>query len=315
MLTESNGYTKCFSELFFLSHTCKLPLLLSIFWDPPREAFVIPVIDLPIYWYSLFFACGFLLAYFLVAHLIFQFSTQHCCTSSLEINQIKSLKKESYAFADRLAWYLFIGMLIGARLGHVFFYDWDYFSQHLFEILMTRKGGLASHGAAIGIFIALTLFWKFNAKKISRLSWQKVLDFLAMGASLCGGFIRIGNFFNQEILGTQSDLPWAVVFGHPQDIQTLTSCHPVQLYEASFYFLIFGILYAFSRTCGKNVKDGFICGLFLTSVFTFRFFVEWLKLPQEAVPMDFLQMGQLLSLPFVGFGIYLLVRASCKTRS
>jgi phosphatidylglycerol---prolipoprotein diacylglyceryl transferase len=279
-------------------------LFLSIFWDPPREAFVIPYLDLPVYWYSLFFAFGFLAAYFIVSQLILRYTLSY--TPSLDNTEVHSIKKQTYSFVDHMAWYIFIGMLVGARLGHVFFYDWDYFSHHLSEILMTRKGGLASHGAAVGILAGLALFWHFNRQKIPLLSWKRVLDFLVIGIAFAGGCIRIGNFFNQEILGTPSDLPWSVIFGHPADVAVTYPCHPAQLYEASFYFLIFGILFVVARKWGNTLKDGFISGLFLTSVFTFRFFIEWLKLPQEGEVCHFMQMGQLLSLPFIALGLYFL---------
>lgn len=279
-------------------------MFLSIFWDPPREAFVIPYIDLPIYWYSLFFASGFLVAYFIVSKLILHYTLGH--SKPLHGAALQAVKKKTYNFVDHMAWYVFAGMLIGARLGHVFFYDWDYFSHNLSEILMTRKGGLASHGAAVGILVGLGLFWHFNHQKIPLLSWRRVLDFLVIGIAFAGGCIRIGNFFNQEILGTSSNLPWAVDFGHPADIHAISPCHPAQLYEASFYFLIFGILFGVARKWGKTLKDGFIAGLFLTAVFIFRFFIEWIKLPQESDASHFMQMGQLLSLPFIVLGLYFL---------
>ena len=135
-----------------------------------------------------------------------------------------------------------------------------------------------------------------------------MLDFLAIGAAFAGGFIRSGNFWNQEIIGTASTLPWAVVFGHPADEGVLSSCHPVQLYEAAFYFLTFAVLFVIAQKWGTKIKDGLIAGLFFTSVFTFRFLIEWIKQPQESGAATLLQMGQLLSLPFIAFGIYLIIR-------
>src|SRR5205807_1993876 len=152
----------------------------------------IPYIDFAIYWYSLFFALGFFLAYFLFIHEIQRYLLRS--NLSYEKNQIKSL---AYKFSDKLAWYIFFGMLIGARLGHVIFYEFDYFFHHPFEIFLTRNGGLASHGGAIGVFISLFLFFKY-AKKPFQITWKKVLDLVAIQAALIGAFIRVGNFFNQE---------------------------------------------------------------------------------------------------------------------
>lgn len=275
-------------------------ILSFIYWDPPREAFVIPYIDFAIYWYSLFFALGFLCAYFLFIREIQSYLLRS--NLNYEKNQIKSL---AYKFTDKLAWYIFFGMLIGARLGHVIFYEFDYFVHHPLEIFLTRKGGLASHGGAIGVLIALFLFFKY-AKKPFQIDWKKVLDLVTIQVALVGAFIRIGNFFNQEILGTKSTMPWAVVFGHPADPFVTYPCHPVQLYEALFYLLVFICLLSLSHSTRYKLKNGFITGLFFVSVFTFRFFIEFLKMPQEIHQEHFLQMGQLLSLPFIALGIYFL---------
>lgn len=263
----------------------------TLFWDPPREAFVIPYLDLPIYWYSLFFAFGFLVGYWIVFKLVRPyFATKALC----------------HQFIDSLAWYIFIGMLVGARLGHVFFYDWENFSHHLSDIPMTRKGGLSSHGAVVGILISYYFFWKRHLKENPPVSWVRLLDVLSVGACFAGGCIRIGNFFNQEILGTESTLPWAVQFGHPVDNVT-SACHPAQLYEAIFYFLVCIVTWVLLRQ-KKVVQEGFVFGLFLTLVFTFRFFIEWIKIPQEVTVNGTLNMGQLLSLPLIGLGVYFLMR-------
>lgn len=260
----------------------------SFFWDPPRVAFTLPFFDIEIYWYSIYFALGFLAAFFTVL--------------SFVKRQIGTRAK---AYTDSLAWYIFFGMLIGARLGHVFFYDWDYFSSHPFEILLLRRGGLASHGAAIGIIISLILYsWRHK-----ELSFLKLFDYLAIAAALAGAFVRIGNFFNQEVQGTPTDLPWSVVFGHPADGVTV-ACHPVQLYEALFCIFLFAILFYIMRRYEARLREGRIAGLFLVLLFTFRFMIEWVKIPQEAgYKADTLfDVGQLLSLPFIVLGLYLLFR-------
>ena len=284
--------------------------LATFFWDPPREAIVLPYSDIAIYWYSLFFGLGFLLAYFIIAKLL----TSYAISKNNTLQPIEVIKTEAHSIVDTLTWYIFFGMLIGARLGHVLFYDFDYYWQNPSEIFMTRHGGLASHGATVGIFIGLFIFWKRNSKKVPFLSMRKLLDFLAIGSGLAGACIRVGNFWNQEILGTKTSLPWGVQFGHPQDLEATSACHPVQLYEAIFYLLVFLLLYCLETKKEKKLQDGRIFGLFLTLVFTFRFFVEWLKLPQEAYGTEhLLQMGQLLSVPFIVFGLYFLLKKQDTT--
>ncbi len=261
-----------------------------IFWDPPRTAFTIPIINHPIVWYSLFFAGGFFIGYLIAAKLLKPYAT----------------KSESKVFLDRLAWYIFIGMLVGARLGHVFFYEWPYFKEHPLEILFTWEGGLSSHGAAVGLILSLLLFWKDPKRHISSISFKKLLDILCIAAAFVAGSIRIGNFFNQEILGKATDLPFGVWFGHPADPHAAMPCHPVQLYEALFYFATCAFLYR----C--KLKDGKAAGLFFILVFTFRFFIEFLKLPQGVYDSNEINMGQLLSIPFILLGVYLLTSGRAK---
>jgi prolipoprotein diacylglyceryl transferase len=270
------------------------------FWDPSRVAFYIPIIDHPILWYSLLFAGGFFVGYLLAARLIYQFLLEKRSATPQEI------RKSTFTFLDRLAWYVFVGMIVGARLGHVFFYEWPYFEAHPLEILYTWEGGLSSHGAGFGLLIGLLLFWKNPKRRLPELSFLRLLDFLCIATAFVAGSIRLGNFFNQEILGTPSDLPFAVWFGHPADLGARMPCHPVQLYEAIFYFFCCGLLYSINR---KKVPESTISGLFFVLIFTFRFFIEFLKMPQGYSDHSGLYMGQLLSLPFILLGVYLLWRA------
>jgi len=259
-------------------------MTLSFYSDLPKEAFTIPFLNISIYFYSIFFAFGFLLAYWLILRLI-----KH------------SPYKVQNSFIDALCLYMFTGTLLGARLGHVLFYDLDYYLDNPIEIFLLRKGGLASHGAAIGILCSLFLFNMRHVKK-TKLPFLQLTDWLSVGALFAGGMIRIGNFFNQEILGKPSDLPWAVVFSSPsQDI--VMPCHPVQLYEALFCF-IFGIILYFSVKKSKKAP-GFYTGAFFFYLFLFRFCIEFLKVAQESYQTDFLNMGQLLSIPFIFVGAFL----------
>jgi phosphatidylglycerol---prolipoprotein diacylglyceryl transferase len=270
-------------------------MLLSIIVDPPRVAFTLPLIHLDIYWYSILFACGFLFSYFLVSFFIRRYVSRH----NLVVN--------TQQFIDKLSWYIFLGAIIGARLGHVFFYDWEYYRENLVDIIMIRKGGLASHGGAIGILIALALFWYRHLLKERSISPLKLLDYLCLGASCAGGFIRIGNFFNQEILGTPTTMPWGCIFLQPTDYVEMP-CHPVQLYESLGYFALFFFLLWKLYRSEEKMLDGYISGLFLVLLFSFRFLIEYFKVSQGEELLSFIHTGQLLSVPFIIAGIVLLYK-------
>lgn len=280
-----------------------LPQLTSqpFFWDPSPVAFTIPFFNYPILWYSLFFAAGFLGAYFIISKLVYSYLKN-------------SDKNSTRHFLDKLSWYLFIGMVVGARLGHVFFYEWPHFKAHPSEIIAIWKGGLASHGGAVGLLFSLLLFWSNHKNRVPELSLKRLLDFLCIGASFAAGCIRIGNFFNQEILGTYTTAWTAVWFGHPAEIGAKMPCHPVQLYESAFYFSCCTFLYLLKKQV-PSLREGVLSGLFFLLLFSFRFIIEWLKLPQAFSDNNGLHMGQLLSIPFVFFGLYLLCDAFFKKKN
>jgi phosphatidylglycerol:prolipoprotein diacylglycerol transferase len=215
---------------------------------------------------------------------------------------------------DQLTWVIIIATVVGARLGHVFFYDWHYYAAHPEMIFMIRQGGLASHGGTIAVICALFLFLRLNKKLMPGLTFLPLLDILAVPTALVAFCIRLGNFFNQEILGSESPLPWAIIFGDPSDGALPVPRHPVQLYEAGIYLAAFGLLHTLWRKHGATLKPGTLIGLFFVLVFGSRFFIEFLKLPQSMMlDESFIQTGQLLSIPFVVAGIVLLVKASHKS--
>ncbi len=253
-------------------------------WDVSPEIFRLG--PLALRWYSL----GFMLSFFL-GYLIFKWIYQR------EKKPLESL--------DSLFVYMFFGTLIGARLGHCLFYDPGYYLSHPLEILKVWEGGLASHGAAIGITIALYLY--SSKHKDQPFLW--ILDRIAIVVALAGFFIRLGNLFNSEILGKPAHVPWAFVFVRVDNIPR----HPVQLYEALAYLLIFILLFWLYRNKQAGTREGYLIGMFFITVFGVRFFLEFFKERQAAfrLPVD-LTMGQLLSIPFVLLGIYLLVRALKK---
>lgn len=272
-------------------------MLGAIYWNPPREAFVIPYFNHPVMWYGVLFVLGFICGYYIVYSIFKRFliARNHSDTTS-----------EAITLADRLTWFVVGGTVIGARLGHVLFYAPAYYASHPLEILQTWKGGLASHGGTIGILIALFIYGRIVQKKYPELSFVRLIDIVAIPAALAGMFIRLGNFMNQELIGTSTTVPWAVIFGSPADGSFPTPRHPVVLYEALSYLCIFIFLYTLWRRFGFKLRPGIICGLLLSLVFTSRFFLEFWKSEQHGLMSDgVLQTGQYLSLPFIALGIFL----------
>lgn len=222
-------------------------------------------------------------------------------------DSILAARSLSLIFADRLVWFVVLGTIIGARLGHVLFYEWSYYIAHPLEILMIRKGGLASHGGTLGVIVGLILFTRWNRKQFPDISLLTLVDTLVVPTAFAVCCIRLGNFFNQEILGRETSLPWAVIFGNPADGSAPVPRHPVQLYEAAIYFATFVLLYGLWKWKGLSLKPGTLSGIFFILVFGSRFFIEFLKeLQGSIIDETFLQMGQYLSIPFVVLGIVLL---------
>jgi phosphatidylglycerol:prolipoprotein diacylglycerol transferase len=233
-------------------------------------------------WYGLFFASGFL-----VGHNLMQWSYRRDGRDPAEL--------------DRLLWFVLAGTLIGMRLVHCLFYDPQYFLAHPLEILMIWRGGYASHGGAIGLLLAVYLYCRAPGRP--KYFW--LLDRLAIAAVIAGAFIRIGNFFNSEIIGTPTESVLGVVF---QRVDLLPR-HPVQLYEAAAYIAIFIAMLWLYRS-KRAVNDGVLTGTYLTLVFSSRFALEFFKTPQAAFEAgNAISVGQYLSVPFVIVGVVLLARA------
>jgi len=206
----------------------------------------------------------------------------------------EGVKKE---WVDSLFLYTVIGTVIGARLGHVFFYDWAYYKENLDEIFKIWHGGLASHGGVIGVFLALWLW----SRKYSKKSVLWIIDRVVVPTALLSCLIRLGNLVNSEIIGKASNVPWAFTFTSVDSIPR----HPSQLYEALAYLTIFGILmYLYWKTDIRE-KSGRLFGILMTLVFAFRFIIEFTKENQVAFEADIpLNMGQWLSVPFVLIGLF-----------
>ncbi|MBM3192129.1 MAG: prolipoprotein diacylglyceryl transferase, partial [Chlamydiae bacterium] len=220
-----------------------------------------------------------------------------CCMEKLQ-DKVKSV-------VEKQAFYTIIAIVLGARLGHILFYEslMEYLKDPI-RILKTWEGGLASHGGAFGATLALILFRLKTVKAYSKLNLQKLLDILILPSTLIGGFIRVGNFFNQEVLGKVSRVSWAIIFGNPADGGVALPRHPAQLYEAFFYFGLFVILFKIRKTYQMQ-QPGRLVGLGLTSIFLFRFIIEFIKEEQSFYVMSWMNMGQLLSLPWIALGVFL----------
>ncbi|HEX6174337.1 MAG TPA: prolipoprotein diacylglyceryl transferase [Candidatus Binatia bacterium] len=232
------------------------------------------------HWYGLFFALGFFAGYFIL----------------LKIYRNERRREENLS---DLFLYIFLGTLIGARLGHVLFYQPDYYLVRPWEILMIWQGGLASHGGFTGVLIALY----FYCKKYTDMSFLELSDRLAIAALPAASLIRVGNFFNSEVLGVPTNLPWAVIFIRVDPIPR----HPAMLYESLSYLFIFSAVYLAYWKTGLIKTSGRVLGLVLALSFTARFLVEFLK--EAQVPFEqgmLLNMGQLLSIPFIVAGLVLL---------
>ncbi len=226
-------------------------------------------------------------------------------------NGIYSFKKQAVNLTDKLTLYVVIATVLGARIGHLVFYEKpSYYACHPMEIIAVWKGGLSSHGAAVGIVLALWFFTMRFKSQMRHLTFLGLLDFIAVPTALAGAFIRVGNFFNQEILGVATTVPWAVVFGHPADNSLPTPRHPVQLYEAVFYAGVFFFLWFLSHRPRFLKERGRLIGLFFMLVFGFRIVVEYWKL-EQSVLLPFssdITMGQILSVPIVVAGAWLYFR-------
>lgn len=251
-------------------------------WDVERE--IIGYGPIALRWYSLLFALGFVFGYFIVQRFF-------------------RAEGKDEAVLDSLLFHLVIGTVVGARLGHCLLYEpMDYLTDPL-RILKIWEGGLASHGGFTGVTIALILF----SRKYPDYPFLWVIDRCAPPTLMTAGFIRLGNFFNSEIIGKPWDGPWAVVFkknfvhGAPDTIAR----HPTQIYEALGYFGIALILWAIYRAANRKPLDGRIFGWAMILGYTFRLFIETFKENQVAFEESmFMNMGQLLSVPFILGGIF-----------
>ena len=265
----------------------------KIIWEPSSTIFSIG--SFGIHYYSLMFIIAFLFGFNIMKRM---YVKENVATERLET----------------MLFYIVLSTLIGARLGHVIFYDWEYYQSHLLEIFLpiekTTSGysftgfrGLASHGAAIGILTGIILYQKIYKEKT--LLW--ILDRLIIPTTLGAAFVRIGNFFNSEIVGDYTGNNFGVVFVNRGENLPR---HPAQLYEAVCYLIIFFILFQIYKTEYKN-KSGFLLGFFMLTLFSIRFFVEFIKESQGGFEtlLPLFSTGQWLSIPLILSGIVVLIRS------
>jgi prolipoprotein diacylglyceryl transferase len=270
-------------------------IALYINWDFDSE--IINIFGFPLKYYGLLFGGGLLL-----------------CTYILKaVFKRENLKDNAH---EALFVYGIIGIFVGARLGHCLFYDFEYYSKNILEMFLPIKinqigeikfigySGLASHGGTIGLIISLYLY-----SKKYEIKYLKILDLIAIVAPLGATFIRLANLMNSEMIGNPTTIPWAFIFIKIDNIPR----HPAQLYEAIAYFIIFIIVFTIYKT--KNIKlgNGFMFGLAITLIFTMRILIEFIKINQVEFEDGMeLNMGQILSIPFIIIGIYFMAKNLMK---
>lgn len=262
-----------------------------IYWNANPIFFSIGPVS--VRWYGLMFAIGFTIGYWIVSKM---FRHEGAPERWLGI----------------LLGYVVVATIVGSRLGHVFFYEWDYYSQHPVDILKIWEGGLASHGGTIAIIIALFLFSRFVSHKPA--SW--VFDKIVVAIALVGGLIRLGNLMNSEIYGGPTDLPWGFVF--VRDGQTVPA-HPTQIYEALCYFALFALLMWMYWKRNAEERPWLITGVFFIGIFLPRFLIEYVKNVQveseyQMIATYGMNLGQMLSIPFILLGVGLVVWAMTRPR-
>lgn len=246
-------------------------------------------------WYGLMFAIGFLIGY------------------KIEERIYRHEGAPENWLGVLLLWTV-AGTIIGARLGHVFFYEWDAYSQNPIKILYIWEGGLASHGGTIGIIIGVFLYSIITTRRNPL--WT--FDRLVIPIALVGAMIRFGNLMNSEIFGHATDLPWGFMFVRSAEWHHYyegVACHPTQIYESLSYLALFGLLMWMYWKKNAEERPGLIFGVFFTVLWSVRFLIEFIKNPQVEFERTMtLNMGQLLSIPFIIIGIALIIWAMTHPR-
>ncbi len=267
--------------------------VLALIWDPKLG---LDLGFITIRYYSLMYVIGFIVGYYIM-------------------KKVFRREGENEELLDPLLVYIAVGLIVGARLGHVFFYDWPYFKHHISEIFLpfrfkphfefTGFQGLASHGATIGIAIAALLFWRKYKDQIRHKDFVWWADRLILTIPFGGAMIRIGNLINSEIIGKPTGSSWGIIY---KSLGENIPRHPTQLYEAGAYLLLFAlVMYLYWKTKVPQYR-GLLFGIFFTLLWVIRFFIEFWKIAQREEPSALmkatgLNTGQLLSIPFAFIGL------------
>ena len=255
-------------------------------WNADPEIFSIGSLSLR--WYGLLFVSGFLIGFYIMSWIFKQ-------------------EGKDPADLDRWLFYIFGGAVIGARLGHCLFYDPAFYLANPLEILFIWKGGLASHGGTVGVLLGT---WLFSRKREESALW--LLDRLAIPTALASALIRLGNFFNSEILGVATDSKFGVIFARVSQVPH----HPAQLYESVSYLLTFIILFFIYSKYRTRTGEGLYLGIMMLGIFAARFFIEFIKPEYATYNIGInLNLGQLLSLPFIVLGIVMIILALRKSET
>lgn len=268
-----------------------------ILWLRSNNPDGVTVGPLALRWYGLMFLVGFIVGYRIVWHMFRHEGAPEQWLPTLLI-------------------YVAVATIVGARLGHCFFYEWDYYSAHPEKIIAFWEGGLASHGGTIAIIIAIFIY----SRTVTKRSPLWTFDRLVVAIALVGCLIRLGNLFNSEIFGTATTLPWGFKYPLSREWQMLyaptdSACHPTQLYEAASYLALFGLLMWMYWKKNAQERPGLILGVFFIGIFLPRLLIEFVKNPQEEFEQAMtLNMGQLLSVPFILAGILLIYYAMTRPR-
>lgn len=281
-----------------------------IHWNPSPEIFTIPGIDWPVRWYGLTWAMAFLGSFFFM-------------------NKVFKAEGRTDKQLDMLTLHIIFGTILGARLGHCLFYGpWfdevlpnglviEGYLSHPLNLLKVWEGGLASHGGAIGIIIAMILYCRKTKE-----SWLWLFDRLVIVVPFASMCIRLGNLINSEIVGKVTEVPWAFIFENNDEDKynllqhniPIPARHPAQLYEAVYCLFLFAFMYWFWYKKRNTVGPGFMFGLLCVLLFIERFIDEFFKENQSdfegGLPIN---MGQILSIPFIIIGIIMIVRSYKKT--
>ena len=253
--------------------------LIFLILPSPRFEQIGPI---QIQWYGILFATAFLVGYFIE-------------------RRMYMAAGRTQEELEKLFTYVLIATIVGARLGHIIFYDPGFYLRNPAEIIAIWHGGLASHGAAVGIILAMYLY----VRKVRNMTFLWLADRVVVVVAIAGAFIRTGNFVNSEIVGQPAELPWAVIFTR---IDMLPR-HPTMLYEAVLCIITFVVLWVMYKRYDQKPPEGSLFGTFLTLLFSGRFLLEFTKIPQADFAASWpINMGQLLSLPLIAIGIWLLVK-------